>query len=67
MKIYVRERQKVGDGVRQPKYRIVAITGGEIQVIATHFRKRELELIAQDIGAEIIWLQPVPDDEKKRH
>jgi hypothetical protein len=36
MKIYVRERQKVGEGVESPKYRIVAVTGGQIQIEATH-------------------------------
>ncbi len=28
IKIYVRERMKVGEGVKQPMYRIVAVTGG---------------------------------------
>lgn len=67
MKIYVRERHKVGEGVKQPKYRIVAITGGQLQVEATHFRKKEIEVIAKDIGAEVVFLEPVPDDEKKKH
>lgn len=67
MKIYVRERQKVGEGVEQPKYRIVAVTGGQIQIEATHFRKYELEQIAKDIGAELVYLTPVPDDKKKKH
>ncbi len=67
MKIYVRERQKVGEGVRQPKYRIVAVTGGQVQIEATHFRKMEIEQIAKDIGAELVFLEPVPDEEKKKH
>ncbi|KUK69523.1 MAG: Uncharacterized protein XD88_1220, partial [Methanocalculus sp. 52_23] len=28
MKIYVRERQKVGTGVKQPRFRVVAVTAG---------------------------------------
>jgi hypothetical protein len=67
MKIYARERQKVGEGVRQPKYRVVAIVGGQLQVEATHFRKLELEMIAKDVGAELVFLEPVPDEEKKKH
>ncbi|PKL59741.1 MAG: hypothetical protein CVV33_06280 [Methanomicrobiales archaeon HGW-Methanomicrobiales-4] len=67
MKIYIRERQKVGEGVRQPKFRIVAITGGQLQVEASHFRKIELELIAKDVGAELVFLEPVPDQDKKKH
>ena len=67
MKIYVRERQKVKEGAEQPKYRVVAVTGGQIQVEATHFRKFEVEQIAKDLSAEIVYLQPVPEEEKKKH
>jgi hypothetical protein len=67
MKIYVRERQKVGEGVESPKYRIVAVTGGEIQIEATHFRKFEIEQIAKDVKAEIVFMKPVADDHKKKN
>ncbi len=66
MKIYVRERQKVGEGVESPKYRIVAVTGGEIQIEATHFRKFEIEQIAKDAGAEVVFMKPVADGHKKK-
>jgi hypothetical protein len=66
MKIYVRERQKVGEGVESPKYRIVAVTGGEIQIEATHFRKFEIEQIAKDVKAEVVFMKPVADDHKKK-
>jgi hypothetical protein len=66
MKIYVRERQKVGEGVESPKYRIVAVTGGQIQIEATHFRKFEIELIAKDIKAEVVYMKPVAEDQKKK-
>jgi hypothetical protein len=67
-KIYARERQKVSDGVRQPKYRIAAIVSDDekkpsIKINATHFRKKELELIAADIRAEIVYLETDPDGE----
>ena len=68
MKIFVRERQKVGEGVEQPKYRVAAVVGGQIQIEATHFRKFEIEQIAKEAGAEIVYLKPVPEeDKKKRH
>jgi hypothetical protein len=67
MKIYVRERQKVGEGVESPKYRVVAVTGGEFQVEATHFRKFEIEQIAKDVGAEVIFMKPVAEGQKKKH
>lgn len=63
IKIYVRERQKVGSGVKQPKYRVVAVTGGQgghFKIEATHFRKNEIEQIAKDIGAEIVYLEHMP-------
>jgi hypothetical protein len=67
MKIYVRERQKVGEGVESPKYRIVAVTGGQLQIEATHFRKFEVEQIAKDVGAEVVFMKPVADEHKKKH
>ncbi len=66
MKIYVRERQKVGEGVESPKYRIVAVTGGEIQIAATHFRKFEIEQIAKDVKAEVVYMKPVDEEHKKK-
>ncbi len=65
MKIYVRERIKVGKGVKQPRYRVVAVTGGEIQLLAVHLRKTELEQIGRDVGAEIVYLEVVPEEERK--
>lgn len=67
LKIYVRERMKVGEGVKQPMFRIVAVTGGQVQIELTHFRKFELEQIAKDIGAEVVYLEEVPDEQKKKH
>jgi hypothetical protein len=64
MKIYVRERQKIGEGVESPKYRIVAVTGGQVQIEATHFRKFEIEQIAKDIKAEVVYMKPVADEHK---
>ena len=67
MKIYVRERQKVGEGVESPKYRIVAVTGDNLQIEATHFRKFEIEQIAKDAKAEVVFLKPVPDEHKGKN
>ncbi|WP_292365695.1 MULTISPECIES: hypothetical protein [unclassified Methanoculleus] len=69
MKIYVRERQKVGTGVKQPRFRVVAVVEeqGEskhLKVEGTHFRKIELEQIAKDIGAEVIYLEEMPEEER---
>jgi hypothetical protein len=66
MKIYVRERQKVGEGVRQPMFRILAVTGGQIQIEGTHFRKFEIERIAKDIDAEVVYLEAEKEGQKKQ-
>jgi hypothetical protein len=66
MKIYVRPRQKVGEGVQQPMFRILAVTGGQLQIEASHFRKIEIEQIAKDIGAQVMYLEEVPEGQKKK-
>jgi hypothetical protein len=66
MKIFVRERQKVGEGVRQPMFRIVAVTGGQLQVQAIHFRRFEIEQIANEVGAEIVYLEPTMEEGTKK-
>ena len=67
-KIYVRERMKVGSGVKQPMFRVVAVTRGgddvHLKIEGTHFRKTELEQIAKDIGAELVYLHAVPEAER---
>lgn len=66
-KIYVRERSKVGKGVKQPRFRVVAVIGEKnekLKIEATHFRKSELEQIAKDIVAEIVYLEPMDEEEK---
>ena len=63
MKIYVRERIKIGEGVRQPRYIILAVQGGDLKVYAHHFRRTELEQMAQDSGAELVFLEPMPEEE----
>jgi hypothetical protein len=67
-KIYVRERQKVSDGAHQPKYRIAAIVSDDdkgpfIKINAEKKKKKELEQIAADIHAEIVYLESEPDGE----
>lgn len=64
MKIYVRERIKIGEGARQPRYVILAVLGGDLKVYAHHFRRAELEQMAKDCGAELVFLEPMPEEER---
>jgi hypothetical protein len=66
MKIYVQERPEVGTGVKQPRFRVVAVVGEGLHLYAGHLRKTELEQIAKDVGADIVYLEPVPEDSKRK-
>ena len=53
IKIFVRERRKVEKGEKKPRFRVVSVSGGDLQILAEHFRKKELEQIAQETSATI--------------
>lgn len=55
-KIFVRERRKVEQGEKKPRFRIVGVSGGDLRLYASHCRKQELDQIAQATGAEIVEL-----------
>ena len=60
MKIYVRARTKIGEGVRQPQFKVVATVGDgaeKLKFRAKHLRKSELEQIAEDCGAALVYLE----------
>ena len=57
IKIFVRERRKVEPGEKKPRFRVVGVSGGDLAIHAEHFRKQELEQIAQETGAVIVWLE----------
>lgn len=56
-KIFYRERQKVKDGAKRPRYRIAAISGVDLKVYGNHFRMTELEQVAESIGADLVALK----------
>lgn len=66
MKIYVRERLKVENGIEQPRFQVVAVAGGGLHLYAGRLRKTELEQIAKDAGADIVYLEPIPEDLKTK-
>ena len=63
-KIFVRERTRVKDGAKKPRFAIVAVSGLELQIVSQHVRKQELEEIASHLEAEVIYLKV--DEEKKQ-
>ena len=63
-KIFYRERVKIGEGDRQPRFKLVAIAGVEMKLYGKHLRKSELKQIANEIGAELVLLKGGEKKEK---
>ena len=56
-KIFYRERRKVGEKEKNPRFVLVAVSGIDLKVFAKHLRKKELDQIAKAIGAELVLLK----------
>ena len=54
--IFYRERTKVGEGEKKPRFILVAVAGVDLKVFAKHLRKSELEQIAGAVGADLVIL-----------
>jgi hypothetical protein len=55
-KIFVRHRRHVGQGAGRPRFAIVAAQGADLKVFKTRVRRAELEKLAAEIGADIVYL-----------
>ena len=55
-KIFVRERQNIGQGAGRPRFAVVAVEGTDLKVYTQHIRKVELETLAEAVGAEVVYL-----------
>ena len=64
-KIFVRERRKIEKGERKPRFRVLGVSGGDLKIYVKHIRKKELDQLANAVGAEVIYLQ-VEKKEKAR-
>ncbi len=56
-KIFYRERRKVGEKEKKPRFKLVAAFGTDLEFYSKHLRKKELEQIAAAIGAELVLLE----------
>ncbi len=56
-RIFYRERRKVAEGEKKPRFTLVAVTGVDLTFYPKHMRKQELEQIAEAVGAELILLK----------
>lgn len=62
--IFYRERTKAKEGAQTPRFRVVAVSGIDLKIFGTHFRKKELEQIAQATGSALVALER---DKKSKH
>jgi hypothetical protein len=56
-KIFYRERRKVEEGEKKPRFNLVAVADVNLKIHVKHLRKSELEQIAEAVGAELIQLK----------
>lgn len=56
-KIFYRERGKVKEGSRTPRFRVLAVSGIDLKIYGNHFRKKELEKIAKSTDAKLVALE----------
>jgi hypothetical protein len=54
--IFYRQRQKVKEGSKTPRFRIAAISGLDLKVYADHLRLKDLKQIADATGADLVEL-----------
>ncbi len=55
--IFIRERRKVEQGEKKPRFRVVATNDTKLRVKVKHLRKQEVDQIAKAVGAEVVILQ----------
>lgn len=65
-KIFYRERTKISEGSRTPRFRVVGVSGCDLKIYAEHLRRKELEQLAAEAGAELIELQRDPQAGKPK-
>jgi hypothetical protein len=62
-KIFVRERRKITEGEKKPRFVVVGSAGTDLKIFTKHIRKMEIEEIAKQIGAELIILEAGQEEE----
>ena len=55
--IFVRERRKVEQGEKRPRFRVVGVSGGDVKIYVNHMRKKELDQLAEATGAKVVFLK----------
>ena len=61
-KIFIRERRKVSEGEKKPRYSVVGVARTDLKIHVKHIRKSEIDQIAAALGAEIVFLNAGKDE-----
>ena len=64
-KIFIRQRRDVTQGKQRPRFAVVAVQGTDMQFYRPFLRRMELEQIAAETGAEIVYL-PMGEHSQER-
>ena len=62
-KIFYREREKLVDKSKQPRYMLAGVSGLDLKIYGHHLRMSELKYIAEQVGAELLMLPRGPKHE----
>lgn len=63
-KIFYRERRKVKDGEKKPRYRIVGVADCNLKIYTDHLRLSELQHISEEVEADLVLLHRGPKHDK---
>ncbi len=64
-KIFFHERGKVKEGSKTPRFRVLAVSGIDLQIYGNHFRKKELQKIAKATNSKLVALERDPKAKTK--
>ena len=54
-KIFYRERRKIKDGDKKPRFRVVGVLDCNLKIYADHLRLSELENMAEEAQADLVF------------
>ena len=64
-KIFIRQRRDVTKGKQRPRFAVVAVQGADLEFYRPFLRRAELEQIAAEADAEIVYLQAGQHDQEE--
>jgi hypothetical protein len=64
--IFVRERRKIEEGEKKPRYRVVGVHDINFKIYVEHIRKRELDQLAEATGANVVILKGKEEGKEKK-